>query len=71
VVGEFNVDKNHGSRSDWWKGIFATIESEGVAGDCFWWYMSKNVDGEYGIMTGDPELVVFKQHAAAMAAKSQ
>jgi len=71
VVGEFNVDKSHGNRTEWWSGMFATIESENVGGDCFWWYENRNVDGEYGIMTGDPELVAFARHSAVMAGKSR
>jgi len=70
VVEEFNVDTSHGSRPDWWKAIYTTIEQNNIAGDCFWWYENRNVDGEYGIMTGAPELVVFQAHSKVMQSKS-
>jgi len=71
VVAEFNVDKYHGtSRSDWWKAIFSVIENNDVAGSNFWWFENRNVDGEYGVMVGDPELTVFAAHSKVMQAKS-
>jgi len=70
VIGEFNVDKNHGDRSVWWKAIYDVVEASDVSGDCFWWYMNKSEDPEYGIMVGDPELNVFAIHAAVMLSKS-
>jgi len=71
VVAEFNVDKSHGSRSTWWSAIYQTIEQLDAAGDCFWWYENRQVDGQYGVMQGDPELSVFSAHAQRMAAKSR
>jgi len=70
VIEEFNVDTSHGSRPDWWKAIYQTIEDNDIAGDCFWWYENSQVDGQYGIMTGSPELVVFKAHSKVMQGKS-
>jgi len=70
VIEEFNVDQSHGSRPNWWQAIYQTIEQNGIAGDNFWWYENRQVDGEYGIMTGAPELVVFQAHSKVMKGKS-
>jgi mannan endo-1,4-beta-mannosidase len=67
-LGEFNtagVD-----RSTWWKGIYDEMEQSDGNGDTFWWYMSQNTDGEYGVMAGYPELSVFRQHTATMQNKN-
>lgn len=69
-IGEFNVDKNHGDRSQWWKAIFDTVEQTDAGGSAFWWFQHHAVDGEYGINDGDPELAVFQTHAANMRKKS-
>jgi len=68
-LGEFNtagVD-----RTTWWKGIYDEMEQSDGNGSTFWWYMSQNTDGEYGVMQGYPELAVFRQHSTNMKNKSK
>jgi len=71
VMEEFNVGKSQstGSRSDWWKAMYSVIEKQNAAGDLFWWFQDRQIDGENGVSGGDPELAVFKNHAAVMSQK--
>ena len=70
-LGEFNVDTSHGSRPDWWKAIYSTVESLNIGGTAFWWFESNHVDSTYGLTTstGAAELAVFKNHSLVMQAK--
>ena len=71
-LGEFNVQENNqngGSRSNWWSHIYSIIEEYNAGGDAFWWYEYTQMDGEYGVMTGAPELKVFLNHSINMQAK--
>jgi len=70
-LGEFNVDTQHGARTDWWKAIYGAIEQTDAAGSAFWWFEHRKVDEMYGIMDGDAELQVFQQHAANMRRKNE
>ena len=73
LIGEFNVYKDNwsGSRSEWWSGIYQSIEEAGGAGDLFWWFQSAAVDQTYGVSAGDSELAVFKTHSKNMKNKNK
>ncbi|HWK93376.1 MAG TPA: cellulose binding domain-containing protein [Luteimicrobium sp.] len=67
-LGEFNTDS--ADRATYWPAIYSTIESGGGDASAFWWYENREKDGTYGIVKGDPILSIFRDHAAAMQAKS-
>lgn len=72
-IGEFNVynDNWSGNRSEWWKGIYQTIEEEDGAGDAFWWFQSSSSnDQTYGVSDGSPELLVFQNHSINLIKKN-
>jgi len=72
IIGEFNVHKasNFGSRADYWKEIFHTVEGEdGIAGDLVWWYTDQSND-DYSEHSGDLEMTLFTTHSTAMNKKS-
>ncbi|MDW4571923.1 cellulose binding domain-containing protein [Microbacterium sp. M3] len=67
-LGEFNA---HGSeRGEYWEAIYQTLEETDAAASAFWWYQDRAKDGTFGVLKGDPELAIFREHAAALAAKS-
>jgi hypothetical protein len=70
--GEFNVmnGSSYGTRSDYWVGIYQTIQFQNIDGSAFWWYEEANKDGEYGVQQGAPELAIFRAHSQVMQAKS-
>ncbi|MGN6128003.1 MAG: cellulose binding domain-containing protein [Humibacter sp.] len=67
-LGEFNA---HGSeRGAYWQAIYDTLEEKDAAASAFWWYQDRAKDGTFGVLKGDPELAIFRAHAAVLAAKS-
>ncbi|MBN1696736.1 MAG: cellulase family glycosylhydrolase [Spirochaetales bacterium] len=69
-LGEWNAHTNEVNRPDFWSAVFQAIESENIAGSAFWWYADRVVDTNFGIMEGDPELSVFRNHSSRMASKT-
>jgi mannan endo-1,4-beta-mannosidase len=71
-LGEFNVmnGSSMGTRSNYWTAIYQTIQAQNIGGSAFWWYEEANIDGEYGVQQGAPELAVFRAHSEVMQAKS-
>jgi hypothetical protein len=67
-MGEFNT-KNV-DRSTWWTSMYNMLETADGDGSAFWWYMTSQVDPNYGVLQGAPELAVFRAHSARMAAKN-
>ncbi len=67
-LGEFN--SHTGIRSDWWTAFFGEMEESGGDGSAFWWYADTNPDAKFGVTHSSPEMSVFRQHSAAMKAKS-
>ena len=67
-MGEFQV--HNVDRVEWWTEIYAAIEEAGGDGSAFWWYADREIDGKHGVTESDPELDVFREHSARMAAKS-
>ena len=66
--GEFNVHEN---KAEWWRQLFAELEASGGDGSAYWWYPSRSGGcGGFDSGEGCPELAVFRQHSAAMRAKS-
>jgi uncharacterized repeat protein (TIGR03803 family) len=61
---------SYGTRSDYWVGIYQTIQFQNIDGSAFWWYEEANIDGTYGVTNGAPELAIFRAHSAVMQAKS-
>ena len=73
-LGEFNVQESNqvgGDRSTWWTALYQTIEDYNGGGDAFWWFEYSQVDGNYGVMDGAPELNVFQKHSQNMQKKSK
>jgi uncharacterized repeat protein (TIGR03803 family) len=71
-LGEFNVEStsSFGTRSDYWRAIYQTIQNLNIGGSAFWWYEESDIDDTYGVQSGAPELAVFRAHSAFMQAKS-
>ncbi|MEM5948124.1 cellulase family glycosylhydrolase [Spirochaetia bacterium 38H-sp] len=69
LLGEWNSHDT--DRLVFWRGVFDAIEQYDVDGSLFWWYTDRLVDPKFGVMAGAPELAVFREHAAYMAAKSE
>lgn len=67
-MSEFNV--HNVDRTLWWNEIFAAFEAAGGDGTGFWWYQDHEVDGKFGVSSGDPELAAFRAHADRQAAKN-
>ena len=67
-LGEFNT-KNV-DRPTWWAEIYRDFEAADGDGSSFWWYADHPADRTNGMMEGAPELSVFRQHSANMAAKN-
>jgi hypothetical protein len=65
--GEFNV---HDNKSEWWRQLYGELEASGGDGSAYWWYPSRTGCGGFDSGEGCPELAVFRDHAAAMRAKS-
>jgi Cellulose binding domain len=65
--GEFNV---HDNKVEWWRQLYAELESGGGDGSAYWWYPSRSGCGGFDSGEGCPELAVFRAHSAAMKAKS-
>ena len=67
-MGEFNT-KNV-DRTTWWTALYNDFEAADGDGSAFWWYMTAQVDPNYGVLNGAPELSVFRTHSAHMTAKN-
>jgi len=65
---EFNTQG--GDRSAWWTAMYQEIQQSNGDGSQFWWYMDRSADGTYGVMSGAPELAVFRQHSTYMKNKT-
>jgi mannan endo-1,4-beta-mannosidase len=66
--GEFNV---HEDKPEWWRQLYTELESSGGDGSAYWWYPPRSGGcGGFDSGEGCPELAVFRQHSAAMKAKS-
>ena len=73
-MGEFNTHTNAstGTRAQWWTAIYGEMEASGGDGSGFWWYDDRipSYDSNHGVWQGQPELAIFRQHSANMAAKN-
>lgn len=66
-MGEWNV---HQDWTNWWSQIYTDFEAAGGDGSGFWWYKDGSGGGGFDTVFGAPQLAVFRQHSANMAAKS-
>ena len=66
-LGEWNA---HSDKTTWWQQIYAEMEASGGDGDAFWWFPANTSCGGFDSGQGCPEHAVFRQHSAAMQAKS-
>ncbi|MEU8261706.1 cellulose binding domain-containing protein [Micromonospora sp. NPDC048999] len=66
-MGEWNV---HQDWTNWWTQIYGDFEAAGGDGSGFWWYKDGSGGGGFDTAFGAPQLAVFRQHSANMAAKS-
>jgi len=66
-LGEWNA---HSDKTTWWQQIYAEMEASGGDGDAFWWFPANTNCGGVDSGQGCPEHAVFRQHSAAMQAKS-
>jgi mannan endo-1,4-beta-mannosidase len=73
-MGEFNTHANAstGTRAQWWTAIYGEMEASDGDGSGFWWYDDRipSYDSNFGVWQGQPELAIFRQHSANMAAKN-
>ncbi|MFU8876219.1 cellulose binding domain-containing protein [Micromonospora sp. SL4-19] len=66
-MGEWNV---HQDWTNWWTQIYGDFEAAGGDGSGFWRYKDGSGGGGFDTVFGAPQLAVFRQHSANMAAKS-
>jgi hypothetical protein len=66
-LGEWNAGTD---KTTWWQQMYAEMEASGGDGDAFWWYPGNTSCGGFDSGEGCPEHAVFRQHSAAMQAKS-
>jgi mannan endo-1,4-beta-mannosidase len=67
VLGEWNA---HSDKTAWWQQMYDEMEASGGDGDAFWWFPASSSCGGFDSGQGCPEHAVFRQHSAAMQAKS-
>lgn len=66
-LGEWNAGTD---KTTWWQQMYAEMEASGGDGDAFWWFPASTSCGGFDSGQGCPEHAVFRQHSAAMQAKS-